>query len=375
MTVVSLHPQDGGLRYVTRDESRLVRRMETFRCLAIVVVAVCAFLATPSNAAASVIGSNLARGANESVCRFQSFEPSTAVCTVYQKALQLDHTASDGLLASSDGVVVRWSVISGPTLPGTGSVRLALRVRGGPGEYLQKGPEVQLPLGSQGARHTFLERLPISAGEPVGLWMAVSNHSTKEAGVPLAYGAKDVGVIDIWQGEPWESTLDGEEDIELLLDAEIEPDEDEDGYGDLTQDCFPHHPGDQELCGLDLTRPKISPRFAARQNFLRSGTVAVRVGSNEAGVARASGRLVVEGGRTYRLRGVRRPIAAGGVAALRLRVPRLALRAARRAVRENRRILVKIQVGVMDAARNAREATVEIRPPADTRRILTQLES
>jgi hypothetical protein len=316
-----------------------------------------------SNAAAATVGSNLLHAANSSVCKFQSLEPKTRVCTVGQVDLSPDHTAAGGLAVPFDGVVVRWSVVSGQSLPGTGSVKLALRTTSGPG-VLEKGPDVDLPLGEAGVRHSFAERMPVSAGQRMGVKIAITNRNTEEAGAPIAFGEAGVGRTEIWDGEPMSSTWDTEENTELLLDAEIEPDQDHDGYGDLTQDCFPNHPGDQELCGKDLSAPVIQPRFSARQAFLKSGVVLIRVGSNESGLARASGQLQIKGrgGHTYSLRSVRKSVAAEGVVALRLRIRKPALKVARVASRAGKKILVTARVGVVDPAKNAQEATVRIRP-------------
>lgn len=323
-----------------------------------------ASLVASTPAKAVTFGSNLATTANDSVCEFQSLEPETRVCTVGQHDLLAGHTATGGLVAPFDGVIVRWSVLSGTASPGTGTVKLALRAMSGPG-YLRKGPEVELPPSPPGTRYTYVERMSIGAGQPIGVKVTVSNRSTQEASAPIAFREEGVGTIDTWTGEPWESIWTTEEDVELLLDAEIEPDADRDGYGDLTQDCFPNSAGSQELCGRDLEAPTIWPRFAARQAFLRSGAILVRVASNEAGLASAEGRLEIKGrgGWTYGLRGARRPVAVDGQAALlRLRVRKRALKAARAAVREGRKILVTVLVGVADAAGNERQATARIRP-------------
>jgi hypothetical protein len=331
--------------------------------VSVVAIAIAGSLVSTTPATAATIGSNLAAAPNDSVCKFQSFEPETHVCSVGQVDLLPSHVATGGLVAPFDGVIVRWSVVSGAALPGTGTVKLALRLMRGPG-YLEKGPEVELPPSPAGTRHTFAERLPVGAGQSVGVKITISNRSTQEAGAPIAFREEGVGKIDTWTGEPWESGIwSQEEGVELLLDAEVEPDADRDGYGDLTQDCFPNHPGDQHLCGGDFAPPAIQPRFAARQGFFRSGAVVVRVASNEAGVARAEGVLEIKGrrGGTYRLRNARTPITAGGEVVLRLRLPKRALKAVRAARREGKRMVVKGRVGVMDAAGNEGQASVRVR--------------
>lgn len=314
-----------------------------------------------SGANADTIGSNLVSAPNDSVCKFQVSEPKTEVCTVAQNNLLSDHAAAGGLTVPFDGIVVRWSVVSGPVLPGTGRVRMALRATEGPG-YMEKGPEVELPLGAPGTRYTYAERLPVTARQPLGLRIAIENRGFEEAGAPIAFTDPGVGAIDLWWGDPESGIWDEEAGVELLLDAEIEPDADHDGYGDLTQDCFPSHPGDQHLCGRDVAPPVIKPRFAKRQAFLRSGAVVLRVDSSEAGLARASGRLQIKGrrGRTYALRNVHKSVVAGGQAVLRMRLPQKALKAAKSAAAEDKKIVVTGRVGVRDASGNEGQAPVRV---------------
>ncbi len=208
--------------------------------------------------------------------------------------------------------------------------------------------------------------MPVWATQPIGVKVTVGNRSTQEAGAPIAFREEGVGTVDTWTGEPWEggTIWTQEEDVELLLDADVEPDADGDGYGDLTQDCFLNLALSRELCGRDLEAPTIRPHFTARQAFLGSGVVLIRVESSETGLARAEGRLSVKGreGWTSRLRGAYRPVVAGRQATLPLRVRNRALVAARRASRQGRRILVTARVAVTDAAGNERQATARVHP-------------
>ncbi len=300
---------------------------------------------------------------NDSVCKFQSFEPETRICRVEQDDLLAEHAAAGGLVAPFDGVIVSWSVVSGTALPGTGTVKLALRTESVFGDF-RRGPEVELPSSPPGTTHTYPEQMSIVAGQPIGLTISTTNRNTQEAGAPIAFRGEGVGKISTLTGQPLKSIWNTEEDVELLLDAEIEPDADHDGLGDLTQDCFPGLLGRQELCGHDLVSPTIQPHFAARQAFLRSGTILIGVTSNESGLASAEGRLQIKGrgGWSYRLRGARKSVAAEGQAVLRLRIRKLALKEARTAVSNGKKLLVTARVGVADAAGNERQATVQVRP-------------
>lgn len=317
--------------------------------------------ANPPSAAAGTIGSNLAAGMNDSVCSFQSLEPETRTCTIGQIDLNPSHSATDGVVAPFDGVIVRWSVITGAPLPGTGAVKLALRSM--PPGYLERGPEVELPMGPPGTRYTFPERMRVLAGQHVGLWVSVANRSTQEAGVPIAFRQDGVGTVNLWAGEQFESIWEGHQDgVELLMQAEIEPDGDHDGYGDLTQDCSPNELGSDQRC--DLFAPAIKHRSAARQAFLKNGRILVHASVSDAGVVSATGRLMVMGsGRRWasRLRGAEwRLVEAGGWTTLRLRVQRRALKAVRVAAHEGNRVIGKVVVAVVDTKGNERRELVEV---------------
>lgn len=83
-------------------------------------------------------------------------------------------------------------------------------------------------------------------------------------------------------------------------------------------------------------------------------TVTVSCG-REACKATASGTVSVPGAsKTFKLRPTTKPVDAGRKAKLKLRVPKKALRAVRRALRRKRKVTAKIKVRVSDAAGNAR---------------------
>jgi hypothetical protein len=330
-----------------------------FVCMAFGGICAC-----PRSVEAAITGSNLTTSGNDSVCKFQSLEPETRICTVGQLDLVSAHMASDGLVAPFDGVVVRWSVMPGVPLPGTGMVKLALRSM--PPGYLERGPEVELPLSSPGTRQTFPERMPVTASQPVGLWASIANRNTQEAGVPIAFRQDGVGTIDHWAGEQYESVWEGPEGgVELLMEAEIEPDKDRDGYGDLTQDCSPNEVGSDQHC--DLKAPAVRFRSQGHEPFLKTGTILVHASLNEAGFASAAGRLAVKGkhGRWISiLRGAgSRLVEANGWTTLRLQVRKRALRAARIAAHHGKRIMAIVSVSAVDAKGNERRERVEVRPP------------
>lgn len=321
-------------------------------------------------ASAATIGSSLSSAPTASVCAFQSLEPETRYCTVGQNQLAGSHTAADGLVAPFDGIVTQWSVVSGERPPGTGKITLALRTMGGPG-YLEKGPSVELPPSPSGTRHTFAEGMKVSAGQHIGIKISISNDSTQEAGAPLAFQETGVGIMDRYyygDAEPMSAGVwwDQDENTELLLAAVVEPDADRDGLGDLSQDCFPNHPGDQELCGRDLRPPTISSQVKARQRFLQSGVVVARVSSDESGTVRAGGKLEIRrphGVLIFVPPRVRSTITAGSSATLRVKLRPRALRVARKAFAAGQKVQVALRLSATDTAGLVSERRSVVRPP------------
>ncbi len=209
----------------------------------------------------------------------------------------------------------------------------------------------------------------VSAGQHLGLKVSVSNVSPQEAGAPLAFRELMVGTMDTWtygDAEPTGSFAiwDYEESTELLFAAVVEPDADRDGLGDVSQDCFPNHPFDQEFCGRDLRPPEIATRVRHRQGFLRSGVITARVSSDEAGTAEADGQLEIKGkpGRTFALRRARSAIGSDGSLALRIRIRPGALRLAQKAAREGKRVIARLRISVTDASGLVDEARDTVRP-------------
>jgi len=311
------------------------------------------------------LGSALGTAPNGAVCEFEALEPVQRVCTVGQDDLIGGHPAAGGLVAPFDGVIVRWAVLSGPALPGTGSVELALRAVSGPG-YLERGGQVELPPSLPGTvvPHTFPERMPISVGQPIGLTITIANRNTQMAGAPIAFREAGIGTISVWSGEPFKSIWSTEAGAELLLNADIEPDADHDKYGDLTQDRCPTSSTNHEFFCIpgDREPPVIKARAKALRAILDSGRVAVRVRSSEAGRVNAEGRLEIRGrgGWTYALPSTHAPVANGGRATLRPRISKPPLAAARSALAEGREVLVLLTVTVTDAAGNQSRKRIRI---------------
>jgi hypothetical protein len=190
--------------------------------------------ALPASASGAVtIGSDLAATAD----RVGSCSPGP--CTSAHRSLPPTSRASGGLLAPSDGVVVRWRIKvgnqAGPvalriTRPGNSETRTGVAT----GATRNPGPN-QVSV--------FDARLPIGAGDALGIDHSEITSFASTAGAvgafwdpPLANGgAESTGSL---------------ENLELLVNADIEPDADRDGYGDETQDQCPTDASTHGTCPI-----------------------------------------------------------------------------------------------------------------------------
>jgi hypothetical protein len=158
--------------------------------------------------------------------------------------LRIQKTVPGGASTAApvDGVVVRWRVLGAPT----GSYRVRVVAPAGGASYTvlrSSAPETvtaQPPL--QEAISTFATRLPIPAGGFVGLVPPPFAPRFASSAVGATYGQlNDVADGMVTSGA---SSIAGE----LFYDADIEPDADHDGYGDVTQDSCPSDGATQGAC-------------------------------------------------------------------------------------------------------------------------------
>lgn len=319
------------------------------------IVALSAF-AAPAGAAIT-IGSNLAAAPDTTtqVCAFAMFTATDRPCTDMQLNLPPAKTAPGGLLAASDGVVVRWRVASGVATPGTTRVKLRLRTIhdevGG-----EEGTLVNLPLAEPGI-HAYAERLPVKQGDRIAVTALVSNFGDEPAGAPItAYGGASTEIVAReWVGtlpKGQTGTAESRPGRELLVNADIEPDADHDGFGDETQDGCPGNAGIQADCA-DRVAPAAKVASARRQDIVGKGFVKVRVSSTEAGAVAARGKLKIPSlGKSFQLRAGELPASAGRFVVLRLGLTKPALKAAKSALGAGRKVKAAITASAKDAAGN-----------------------
>jgi len=227
---------------------------------AVLVAAVlAASLAFPAASPGAVtIGSNLQNAADA------PFNCSnTQRCTVRLAGLAPASQATGGLTSPVSGVVVRWRVSVG-NFVGPLVFRI-IRPAGSPGQFTGAGTSAEVtPLIN--STSTFEVAMPIQAGDSIGVNCCQIGESKIFRVVPAGEG-----LAETWGTGANAPLADGElprapdssiDTIQLLINADIEPDCDADGLGDETQDpdtssCNPAPPGDTTSPDTTITkRPK-----------------------------------------------------------------------------------------------------------------------
>lgn len=320
--------------------------------------------AAPSQAIVTV-GSDLSQQPNDTACAYGSFDVQGLSCVHAQLSLQPAHQAAGGIVAPIDGVVVHWRLRVGPAGSLTALSARPMILSGNLNSAF--GASVQLPL-SQPGIHAFPAHLPIRAGQRIGAEFTFSNMNEAEVGPPVIHQESGIGVVDNSYGAAEinaPESFSQVENAELLLNADIEPDADRDGFGDETEDLCPTNQAIQAPCP-DREPPKATASFAARQNFLVTKEIVVKVGTDETGTAIGTAQV--------RIKGKKKPlpvftdrvaVTAGQKRTLHLRVPGKTRKAVAAAFKAGKKATARVAVKVVDAAGNeSAEQIVSIRPLA-----------
>jgi hypothetical protein len=213
-------------------------------CLGVSVLAAAAFLLLPSAASAAVtIGSDLEPAAAQG----NSCAPFP--CTVANLSLPGADSTSP-----INGVVVRWRIRPVATDPET-AVSLSVISPAGIGEFtMVSESRTRTITVAHDTQLTFATRQRIRAGDHIGLSAGERILATATAGPTTQYAqwSPPLGAT------PRSPT--GSAGRELLLNADVEPDADADGFGDETQDDCPSAPGPRNGCETTAPETTITER-------------------------------------------------------------------------------------------------------------------
>lgn len=208
------------------------------------MLAAVAFLLLPSSASAEVtIGSDLEPAAA------QGNSCTSFPCTVANLSLPGADSTSP-----INGVVVRWRIRPVATDPDT-QVNLGLiRPAGTGGFTMVSESQTRTITVADDTQLTFATRQRIRAGDHIGLTSGDLILATAIAGPTAQYAqwSPPLG------GTPRSPTSSPGQ--ELLLNADVEPDADADGFGDETQDDCPSAPGPRNGCETTPPETTITER-------------------------------------------------------------------------------------------------------------------
>jgi len=284
------------------------------------------------------------------------------------------------------GVITSWSTA---TANSAGTAKLKVLRPTGAKEYLVVGEDGPHSVAA-GTTPTFSgARVPVQAGDVVALLAKGTNCMAWFPGNPYAYSALTFG-LDPPPGGSASAVGFGQE-FAIAVSATVEPDADDDGYGDETQDACPGDATDHTLpCGPEPGPAPAPPPGAAdsggsadsggassggatgtggppprlelsgpsRQAALRAGAVLEVATVDVAATVRATGSIEIAGSRAaLALRPTTATSPAGTGTLLRLRVPAKTGRKLRAALRHGRRVTASVRVTAVDASANSSQAT------------------
>jgi hypothetical protein len=214
--------------------------MDAKRLLSAVIAGVAASVAIAGQAAAATtLGETF--GPGPGMCTTPG-NPATALMTVSPAAPAAQFTAA------SAGVITSWSVQTADTAPRSIKLKVG-HPTATPGEVTITGAgEFETPGVNQ--VNTFPARVPIGAGDSIGFSQPTGTAWACVRSAP-GYFARTNNMID-----PEPGTTTGGWGVgpgEVPISAEVEPDADNDGFGDESQDKCPGAPGTTEGCPIPET--------------------------------------------------------------------------------------------------------------------------
>ena len=193
-------------------------------------------------AGATTFGSSLINSANGvGVCGTLTM----ASCTLDNSALNPANRAADGFAAPFSGVIVRWRIKTGSAPGFTARPRV---ISGNTG--IASGDAVNV--GAPALTYAFDTRLKIQAGQlfgvdVVGVTSPTGLQITHSTTLPEASQTLSIWTTPLGDGETRPPEMTSNLD-ELLVNADIEPDADNDGFGDISQDACPTDASTQGVC-------------------------------------------------------------------------------------------------------------------------------
>ncbi len=198
----------------------------------IALLALCAFR-TPSALGSTTVGSALSRAPSNAYSCSSGDQKSG--CVLLGEGVP-NGVPGGGYRIPSAGVITRWRI---RTEAGSTAQQIDLRVIRPNSDFssfyfVSASAAQALPTSAQTS--TFDTRLPVAAGDYIGLENEQSKTARIIDDVSSASVRSFAGDAAVGSGAPSGPELSG---LELMINADVEPDADQDGFGDDTQDNCP----------------------------------------------------------------------------------------------------------------------------------------
>jgi len=247
--------------------------MRTFKAVSAAIMAI-TFAAPAASQAAVTVGSNLA---GDGADNLPGYCPGASTCTGTNLSLPAGSTAADGLSSPIDGVIVGFAVKSG-----SAGNPVKLRVLRPAGGASYTGVATGATGTTTAGVAEFSAQTRIKAGDSVGL--DIGNSALVWATTPsangLVWGSANGFMGGLADGATAAGAAQGSR--ELLVQARIEPDADDDGLGDETQDPCPTQAGPVCADPDDTTAPVISNAMAKPKKLRKRRATTVSYDLSEA---------------------------------------------------------------------------------------------
>jgi hypothetical protein len=271
-------------------------------------------------------------------------------------------TGTNSYAMPFDGVIVGWQTKTG-TNAGTMKLKV-FRATTDPTEFLVVGEEGPHSIAKETSpSFTSGVRIPVKKGDFLGETGAGTNCTSYLPGQngyhTLSY---ELGV-DPLAGTTAKIFAGGSQ-FALEVQATLEPDADQDGYGDETQDACLNNPLGHELpCPAlppapDTRAPQIKLSSKAKQS--PGKTVVAMATADEDVTFNATGSVAIVGGVTFSLVPTAGAGAANSKTSLPLGVPKAARKKIAKALKEGKKVRASVHVVAKDAAGNASNANQTI---------------
>ena len=204
----------------------------------------------------------------------------------------------------------------------------------------------------------FSTRLPIRKNDRIGVdFPASKTGSPLPCGNCIAY-KNTTSTVDSWHpavgdspaGYPFNDYMDN---VQMLLNADVEPDADNDGFGDESQDKCVGASGTDNGCVpatpslSNPPAPKASLSGSTTQDVLKQGAVIVVVTSDQAGSANATGSINAPGAsKSFGLKPASSNLTAAKATELKLKLSKKTKRTVRKSLKRRKKPKATVSIVV-----------------------------